>query len=183
MPAIRIVSFILAGSVLLAQQAPGSASAATGDTARGKAIFEGKGGCMKCHRIHGNGSRFGPDLSDIGGSREPPQLETSILDPNAEISAQNRIYRVVTKDGTAIVGRLLNEDTFTVQMIDQKERLLSFQRSDLREAAFVEKSPMPSFRNRLSAQELADVVSYLSSLKPPPGTNGSGRGRGGAPPR
>src|SRR5262249_34920835 len=66
----------------------------TGDAARGKAIFEGKGACLNCHTVKGNGSRFGPDLTDIGAARRPEQLERSILDPDAEITAQNRILRI-----------------------------------------------------------------------------------------
>ena len=73
--------------------------------------------------------------------------------------------RSVTKQGETITGRLLNVDTFTVQILDSKERLLSFQRSDLRESGFVNESPMPSYRGKLSTQELADVVAYLLSLK------------------
>ena len=80
-------------------------------------------------------------------------------------SPQNRTYRAVTKQGETITGRLLNVDTFTVQMLDSKERLLSLQRSDLRESGFVKDSPMPSYRDKLSAQELADVVAYLVTLK------------------
>jgi mono/diheme cytochrome c family protein len=50
-------------------------------------------------------------------------------------------------------------------MLDSKERLLSLQRSNLREADFLKDSPMPSYRGKLSTQELADVVAYLNSLK------------------
>ena len=82
-------------------------------------------------------------------------------------------------NGTITVGRLLNEDTFSVQMIDKSERLLSFQRADLREYSFETKSPMPSFRDKLSAQEVADVVAYLGTLKPLSGAAGRG-GRGPA---
>jgi hypothetical protein len=89
---------------------------------------------------------------------------------------------VVSKNGTATIGRLLNEDTFSVQMIDKTERLLSFQKADLREFAFETKSPMPSFRDKLSAQELADVVAYLGTFKPPPGPQGRG-GAAGTPPQ
>jgi len=78
---------------------------------------------------------------------------------------QNRTYKVVMKQGETISGRLLNVDTFTVQILDAKERLLSFQRPDLRESGFVNESPMPSYRGKLSTQELADVVAYLLSLK------------------
>lgn len=155
----------------------GASAQSNGDPANGRTIFEGKGACTNCHRIKGNGSRFGPDLSEVGG-RTPEQLETSILDPDAEIAPANRIVRVVLKNGTTTVGRLLNEDTFSLQMIDTTERLLSFQKADLREYAFETRSPMPSFRDKLTAQEVADVVAYLSTLKPPPGAPG----RGGVPP-
>ena len=64
----------------------------------------------------------------------------------------------------AKTGRLLNIDSFTVQMLDSKEQLRSFMKSDLRDFGFVA-SPMPSFKGRLSGQEIADVVSYLVSLK------------------
>jgi putative heme-binding domain-containing protein len=139
--------------------------AQTGEPARGKAVFEGKGRCGTCHRVNGNGSRTGPDLTDIGNLRKQEQLEKSILDPDAEIDRQNRTYRVVTRTGETISGRLLNLDAFSIQLLDTKERLRSFTKSDLKEWAFVEKSPMPSFKDRLNAQELADVVSYLLSLK------------------
>lgn len=179
MRAIRVSTLIVAGALasvaLLAQQ--------SGDPGNGKLIFEGKGNCTSCHRINGNGSHFGPDLSEVG-ARRPEQLQTSILDPDAEILPANRIYRVVAKNGTITIGRLLNEDTFTVQMIDKSERLLSFQKADLREYAFETKSPMPSFKDKLSAQEIADVVAYLGTFKPPPGAGRGGRGGapGGAPP-
>jgi putative heme-binding domain-containing protein len=112
-----------------------------------------------------SGSRVGPDLSDIGALRRTVEIERSLLEPDEEVLPQNRYYRVVTKQGETISGRLLNLDTFTVQMLDSKERLLSFSRSDLREAGFVEKSPMPSYRDKLSSPELADIVTYLATLK------------------
>jgi hypothetical protein len=92
-------------------------------------------------------------------------LEQSLSDPNAEVLPQNRYYRVVTHKGETITGRLLNEDTFTIQMLDSKERLVSLPRSDLRESGFVETSPMPSYRDKFNPQERADLIAYLSSLK------------------
>src|SRR5215469_11025125 len=82
--------------------------AGKGDAAHGRALFEGKGGCTACHRANGAGSRTGPDLSEIGAIRRAVELEKSLLDPNAEILAQNRSYRVVTREGETITGRLLN---------------------------------------------------------------------------
>jgi len=61
-------------------------------------------------------------------------------------------------------GTLLNQDTFSVQMHDQDKNLRSFLRSDLKDAGFLP-SPMPSYQGRLTPQEVADVVSYLLTLK------------------
>jgi putative heme-binding domain-containing protein len=140
------------------------AGAIAGDAGRGKALFDGKGNCTSCHRVAGVGSRVGPDLTTVGTARGVAELERSLLDPEADVQPNNRFYRVVLRDGTTVDGRLLSHDTFTVQMLDTHEQLRSFAKSDLRQSGFI-KSPMPSYRGTLSAQELADVVSYLASLR------------------
>jgi putative heme-binding domain-containing protein len=165
--------FVMALAVgMLALQAQGQPA---GDATRGQTLFEAKG-CQNCHRIKGEGGRMGPDLSEIGSARRPAQLEQSILDPDAEIAPQNRPFRLVTKAGETVNGKLLNQDTFTIQIFDSKEQLRSFNKSDLREYTFVDKSPMPSFKDKLNEQELGDLVAYLSSLKAP---ERPGQGRGG----
>src|SRR5205085_5677073 len=133
-----------AATTVLAQ--PAAESLPAGDESSGASIFAGKGACQTCHRVQGKGSRLGPDLSDIGLLRTPVQLETSLLDPAAEILPEHRFYKVVTRDGASITGRLLNLDTFQVLMLDPREQLRSFQKSDLREHGFVEGSTMPSYR-------------------------------------
>lgn len=133
--------------------------------AQGQAIFEEKGGCLKCHRVRGAGSRLGPDLTDIGNARSPEELQKSLREPDAEVLPQNRYYRLVTRDGSVITGRLLNQDTFTLQLMDASERLLSFQKSTLREYGLIRNSAMPSYEGKLTPGEMADVVAYLSSLK------------------
>jgi putative heme-binding domain-containing protein len=137
---------------------------ARGDSARGRALFEGKGECMDCHRVADRGSRLGPDLSRIGRARRAAELERSLLDPGAEIQPTNRFYEVTTAAGTRVTGRLLNHDTFTVQILDSDEQLRSFTKAELRGHGFTD-TPMPSAREKLDAQEIADVVSYLVSLQ------------------
>lgn len=141
------------------------ASEATGDARRGKAVFEGKGGCLSCHAVKGSGSHFGPDLSDIGATHKVAEIERSIVDPDADIAPQNRVLRLVPLNGQPIVGRLLNQDTFTVQIIDDQQRLRTFERSALREMTVLDKSPMPSAKERLTSVEIADLVTYLASLR------------------
>jgi putative heme-binding domain-containing protein len=140
-------------------------SSALGSPERGKAVFDGKGGCRACHRVDNVGARLGPDLSNVGQLRRSVELETSLVDPNKEILYTSRPYRVVTKDGTAVTGRLMNLDTFNILILDSKEQLRSFEKTSLRDFGFIETSPMPSYKEKLSSQELADVVSYLVSLK------------------
>jgi len=135
-----------------------------GITDRGKAVFEGKGACATCHRVNGSGARLGPDLTNIGQLRRAVELEASLVNPGAEILAPNRTYRVVTRDGVETRGRLLNLDSFTVQLLDTKEQLRSFVKADLKDYGFAP-TPMPSYKGKLDAQEAADVVSYLVSLK------------------
>jgi quinoprotein glucose dehydrogenase len=152
-----------AAVTVLAQSAPEPLP--VGNERSGATIFDGKAMCQTCHRVQGKGSRLGPDLSDVGLTRTPVQLEQSLLDPAAEILPENRFYRVVTRDGTIVSGKLLNLDTFQVLMLDTKEQLRSFQKSDVREHGFVEGSKMPSYATTLSRQELADVIAYLATLK------------------
>jgi putative heme-binding domain-containing protein len=141
-------------------------AALPGDPVKGRAIFEGKGACLGCHRVGARGSRVGPDLTDIGSQRRTPEeLERSILEPNADINPQNRFIHMVLLDGTRITGRLLNHDAFSVQLIDSEERLRSFQKSKLREFGFDKTSLMPSYQGKLAPAEIGDLVVYLLSLK------------------
>lgn len=136
-----------------------------GDAARGKGLFEGRGQCLTCHGVNGRGSRLGPDLGDVGALRRAVELERSIVDPDAEVLADYRFVRAVTSDGKAIRGRLLNQDLLTLQLLDSNERLASLTKSSLREFEILKQSAMPSYRTTLNAQEIADLVSYLRSLK------------------
>ena len=149
---------------LRSMAAPRAASTSS-DAGRGRAVFEGKGQCLTCHAVEGNGSRVGPNLTDIGAGRRTSELERSILEPNAEIRAENRPVRAVTKGGATITGTLLNQDSFTLQVLDANAHLVSVAKTDLREFALLKSSPMPSYRDKLNSQELADVVSYLASLR------------------
>jgi putative heme-binding domain-containing protein len=140
-------------------------SVKVGDAARGRGVVEGKGGCAGCHRIGAQGSRVAPELTDIGSTRSAASLLRSMTDPSSQMMPINRPVRAVTRDGRTINGRRLNEDTYTVQLMDDQERLVSLVKADLREYSILTASPMPSFRDRLTPDEIADVVAYLLSLK------------------
>jgi cytochrome c oxidase cbb3-type subunit III len=143
----------------------GGTAATTGNAASGKAVFEGKGACATCHRVGASGPRVAPDLTEIGTFRQPTELHQKLIDPNAVVRSGNRFVEATTKRGVKISGRLLNQDTFTIQLLDANERLVSLSRSDLQDFVFVKNSPMPSYRDKLTQAELDDVVAYLVSLK------------------
>jgi mono/diheme cytochrome c family protein/small nuclear ribonucleoprotein (snRNP)-like protein len=120
-------------------------------------------------RAGGAGGRGGgaaaPGGNARGGAAAPPaaavpptppleeQLTQSILDPNAVVSVQNRYVRLTMKDGRTIWGKLLNLDTFAVQIFDSTEKLANISRQDVRDLTMT--SPMPSYRDKLTAGELA----------------------------
>src|SRR5262249_47287727 len=119
-------------------------TASLGDAARGKALFEGsKANCLRCHRVGERGCRVGPHLTSTANPRPPTgrgppppppspaaisqQLQQSLVDPDADVTPANRTFRAVLKDGSAVTGRLLNLDPFTVLLFDSKERLVTLQ--------------------------------------------------------
>jgi putative heme-binding domain-containing protein len=136
-----------------------------GDAKRGAAIFDGRGGCTSCHRVNGRGAYTATDLTEIGSLRTPASLQRALLDPAQAMLPANRGVRAVTKDGRTVRGRRINEDTYTIQLIDEQSRLVSLVKSDLRSIELLSSSSMPSFQNTLTAEERADVIAYLLSLK------------------
>lgn len=139
---------------------------ALGNPTRGRTLFEGKGNCASCHRVGAQGGRLGPDLSDVGATaRSAEVLQQHLIDPTSVMKPVNRYVRAVTKDGQVITGRRLNEDSFTVQLIDERENLRSLSKADLKEYTVVKTSPMPSYKDTLTSEEMADLLAYLLSLK------------------
>lgn len=104
----------------------------------------------------------------IGSQRRATRayLERALLDPDADVAQANRGVRVtLKKDGTVVTGRLLNRDMFTVELVDGRGNTKLFTKSELSDVTIVTKGLMPSYKGKLSSEEVADVVSYLSSLR------------------
>jgi putative heme-binding domain-containing protein len=156
---VGVVAFIRAGFD------PGSAAVRVGDAARGRALFEGSAECATCHRVNGRGPRLAPDLSDIGATRTLAALQRALLDPDAALLPIHRPVRLVTSTGRVVRGRRLNEDTYFIQLIDEQENLRSFAKAELRELTVTTTAAMPAYGQRLTADELADLIAYLVSLK------------------
>ena len=137
-----------------------------GTSAAGERLFLGKAGCAGCHMIQGRGGRTGPDLSFIGSSRNPQHLRTSLLKPSEEFPIQWWTAQAEDKQGNRYSGVRLNEDTYTIQLLDAQRDLITLQKADLRSLRVEDKvSPMPSYEGKLTERELDDLVAYLYSLR------------------
>ena len=140
------------------------------DDAAALHTFEGARCVGEIERLRGRnddlvGIDQAPDLSDVGAVRSPGSLQRSVLDPSSQMMPINRPVRIVMKDGKTIAGRRLNEDTFTVQVIDEQERLVSVDKSAIKSMTVETKSTMPAYQGKLTADEISDVIAYLLTLR------------------
>jgi len=148
----------------------------TGDPAKGKEVYDSSG-CAGCHIIAGEGSGIGPELTMVGQLRGAGYLRNAVLFPGTDLP-QARVFletgglldymfvHVVTKDGRALDGTRVVEDSFHIVIKDATGKFHSFQKSDLRELKKEPgKSVMPSFKGKLSDPQVNDLVAYLASLK------------------
>jgi len=147
-----------------------------GNAAHGKELFYGDANCSLCHMVNGKGGRLGPELTVVGGARTVEAIKESVrnpsrrlawglTEPSKEFAQQYETITVVTAEGKEIKGVALNEDHFTVQMMDtneqihllEKDKLLSFKKS--------RESIMPKYdASVLSDKDLDDIVAYLISI-------------------
>jgi putative heme-binding domain-containing protein len=137
-----------------------------GNRARGEQVVRGKGGCLRCHTIGGQGGAFGPDLTGIGSRRSAAHLRESLVSPEADTPRGFVLLRAVTRDGRSVTGARVNEDTFSAQLRDPSGTLHSFWKSELREFGAQRGAPaMPSYRQTLTDAELDDITAYLAGLE------------------
>ena len=144
---------------------PGAGSIALGDAERGRALAEGAGGCMLCHRVGAEGPRYAPALTDVGARLTAATLRRILLDPTGAMLPVNRPVLAVTDGGEVIVGRRLNEDTFTVQLITEEGRLVSLDKTALSEYTIGTESAMQPYGEIFDEGELADLLAWLLSLQ------------------
>ena len=139
-----------------------------GDPARGKAIYA-RSGCSNCHILAGEGSGFGPELTDVGARRGSARLRETLQNPAKTIPEDFLLIEVSPSSGQTIRGIRLNEDTFSIQLKDQRGRFHSFRKSELRKLNKLRgETPMPAYGSVLSAAELDDLINFLASQKGKP---------------
>lgn len=137
---------------------PGSATA-------GNSLFSGKGDCNSCHMVNGQGGRQGPDLSRVGERRDPEELLSDLLSPHEDVAPRWWTMQVTTSDGIRREGLRMNEDSFSLRIMDDEANLWSFSKSQLESFERVEESTMPSYSQTLNDGEIDDLVAYLFSLR------------------
>lgn len=137
----------------------------SGDADRGKAVFESSG-CAQCHRVNGRGGSLGPDLSDVGAFRSAAYLRESIVTPDATVARRYWIASLDAPGGKKMRGFVLNEDTYTIQIMDMNAQLHSVDKSSIRNLTIDKHSAMPSYKDKLTDEQLNDLVAWLWTLRP-----------------
>lgn len=139
-----------------------------GDPVRGKAIYA-RSGCSACHILAGEGSGFGPDLTEVGARRGSARLRETLKNPAKTIPENFLLIEATTDSGQTVRGIRLSEDTFSIQLKDQQGNIYSFRKSDLRNLKKLRgETPMPAYASVFSSAELDDVVRFLTAQRGKP---------------
>ena len=136
----------------------------SGDPINGERIFYTQEDCAQCHTVNMKGGGGAPDLSNIGWQRSLAYLRRSLTEPNANVEPEWWGIRVTQTTGEITSGWRLDEDTFSIRLLDPDRNLLSFNKGELLAFERLADSPMASYEDILSEQEMDDLVAYLHSL-------------------
>ena len=147
-----------------------------GNAEHGKQLFYGEANCSLCHTVAGKGGRVGPEITSVGGSRTREAIIDSVRNPSRrlawgltestkEFPQEYETVTVVTADGTEIKGVALNDDNFSVQMMDASEQIHLLDKDKLRSFKKSRESMMPVYTpDLLSNKDLDDIVAYLITV-------------------
>jgi putative heme-binding domain-containing protein len=121
--------------------------------------------CHSCHSMQGEGGNVGPDLSQLGTRFTPKDMLEAIINPNKAISDQYAATVLVLKDGSSVVGRLINENRqayFVSQNPFAPDVLREVPKKDVTTTKVSKVSlMMPGLINSLNDEELKDLMAYL----------------------
>ncbi len=144
--------------------APAPTDPPRGNAENGHKIFQAK--CASCHRVNSVGGRLGPDLSRVGVARS---RETIVLRIRGGIEGFGAGFAPVTltpESGPPIFGVKKNEDLFSVQIMDARERIQGYEKGKMKAVEDNTRSAMPVFGfSQLSDSDLDDLVRYLQTLR------------------
>ena len=140
--------------------------AVNGSAEAGAVLFNETGECLDCHMLAGRGGRLGPDLTSIGSELSPDELALALLEPSAEVAPRWWSVSLTYKNGVSRTGLRMNEDSFSIRIIDADAQLWSYPRNTLSRIVRSEESTMPSYAAHFDEAQIDDLVAYLYSLRP-----------------
>src|SRR5580658_4703854 len=133
----------------------------SGDTQAGGRAFFGSAKCSQCHMVKGQGGRLGPDLSTIGAERSAGEIRDAIVDPDKPLRRGYETVEVRLRSGQVIHGAKKNEDTFSIQIMDQQEHLHMLLKQDVQQIIASKKSLMPV--QALAPDNLDNLIAFLKN--------------------
>ena len=144
--------------------APAPTDPPRGNAQNGERLF--RINCASCPRVNNAGGHLGPDLSRVGAARSREIMLLRIRRGLEEFRAGFEPVTLTPTDGPPISGVKKNEDLFSVQIMDSRERIQGYEKDKMKSVENGKRSAMPAFpSSRLSDSDLDDVVRYLQTLR------------------
>ena len=145
-----------------------------GDPDRGETIFFGRAGCSGCHMVAGKGGFIATDLSTYASTHAAEQIRSAIVSRDPGTNQQTRLVTATTRGGEKLVGRIRNEDNFSLQLETLDGTFYSVTKSDLERLEYNSQALMPSdYSSTLRPNDLNDLVSYLMRVAQARGSESS----------
>ena len=128
----------------------------------GKQIFTKT--CGQCHKLFGEGSQIGPELT--GADRgNLDYLLSNIIDPSAVMAKDYQPHVVLTDSGRVVTGLMVEENDSAVVLQTATEKVTIY-RKEIERMAQSEQSMMPeNLLDNLTAAQVRDLVGFLRSKK------------------
>ncbi len=132
----------------------------------GRRVFRSEAaGCFKCHSLHGDAARIGPDLRNLV-HRDYASVLRDIVTPSYAINPDYISHVVSLRDGRVLTG-VLRTEAGELLLGDDKGVTLRLSPDDVEQMQPASLSVMPTgVHEKLSATQLRDLMTYL--LTPPP---------------
>lgn len=139
-----------------------------GDAERGRNFYQKAPGvqCRNCHQTGSFGKELGPKFDGIGKRLSRAEILDNILNPSKKVEEKYRTWLVETVSGKVHTGLLSSKTKKEIRLRDAtgKETVIPANQVDL--LLEQRKSIMPELQLRdLTAQEVADLLRFLESLK------------------
>lgn len=141
-------------------QGSGKQILSSGDPARGRELFFGRGRCSECHMVAGQGGFFAAELTGFAARKGAEEVRSAIVAPEKDRDPRKGPVKVEFADGTVLTGMPRNEDNFSLQLqtsdgffhLLKKSEIVSLERSSTISA---------DHGRALSSNDLNDLVGFL----------------------